>query len=211
MSKEVYKMGQYYLPYVKHGKTIKIFDNKVDGEWEGLKLMEHSYWSNSFVGQVINDLFYNKGKVCWVGDYYDESDFAQVNCDNKQLVKEIGELVWLESSPIKKIKGKIQTSRNLSGCLLVNHTKKEFIDGDEYYQQNRWFETWEGKSYPWCINPLPLLTCTASHSGGSYYGINAHLCGTWFNDELEVVYNYEKEDLIEKGYQQFEPLFSERQ
>ena len=30
------------MPYVKHGKEIKVFDNHIDGEFQGLKLMEHS-------------------------------------------------------------------------------------------------------------------------------------------------------------------------
>lgn len=204
-------MGQYYLGYVKHNKQVKVFDNKVDGEWMGLKLMEHSYWRNSFVGQVVNDLFYNKGRVCWVGDYYDEDNYSQVNCD-KETVKKIGGIVWCDDdkSPIKKIEGTKANSRSLVDCLLVNHTKKVYINGNKYYEKNKWFEEWQGKKYPWCIHPLPLLTCSASHSGGSYYGINNDLCGTWFNDLLEVVEDWDEEDLIKNGYVEFEPTFSER-
>ena len=200
-------MGQYFMPYVKHGKEIKVFDNHIDGEFQGLKLMEHSYWKNDYVGQVINDIYYNKGNVCWVGDYYDEDDCAQVNCD-KEIVRIIGELVWNEKT--ETIKGTKKNSRNLNGCLLVNHTKKLYIVGDNSFKINKWFETWEGKQYAWCINPLPLLTCSASHSGGSYNGINHHICGTWFNDLLEVVEDYEEEDLIKKGYIEFVVEFSER-
>ena len=73
-------MGQYYLGYVNHNGKHKVFDNHVDKDWQGLKLMEHSWWLNSMVGNVVNDLFYNKGQVCWVGDYYAEEDYAQINC-----------------------------------------------------------------------------------------------------------------------------------
>ena len=200
-------MGQYYSPYVKHNSTVRVFDNQIDEDWQGLKLMEHSYWGNRYVGQVINDIYYNKGNVCWVGDYYDEDNYSQVNCD-RETVKTIGDYVWNEHT--KHIKGTRKNSRGLANCLLVNHTKKCFIDCDEYYEKNKWFETWEGKDYPWCINPLPLLTCSASHSGGSYYGINKELCGTWFNDLIEVVDDFEEKSLIEKGYTKFEPTFSER-
>ena len=178
-------MGQYYLPYVKTGEHVKVFDNKVDGEWEGLKLMEHSYWRNHYVGNVINEIYYNRSHVCWVGDYYDECDYEQVNCKDRETVKKIGDYVWNEKT--KKKECKIKNSRSLVDCLLVNHTKKIYLSGNEYYKRNMWLETWEDKEYPWCINPLPLLTCSANHSGGSYYGINRELCGTWFNDELEVV------------------------
>ena len=203
-------MGQYYMPYVKQGKKEIKFDNRVDGEWEGLKLMEHSYCGNNYVGQVINQIFYKKGKVCWVGDYYNEDDYYQINCDDKEEVKRIGDLVWDDDSPLKETKSTVKNSRRLNGCLLVNHTKKCFIDFDEYYESNKWMEEWKGRQYPCCIHPLPLLTCSASHSGGAYYGINKDLCGSWFNDELEVVYNYEDERLIQKGYTKFEVWFSEQ-
>ena len=204
-------MGQYFLGYVNHNKQIKVFDNHVDGDYVGLKLMEHSYWRNTYVGQIINDIFYNKGKVCWVGDYYEENDYEQVNCKNKETVRAIGKRVWDDKYEKSQIKGTITTSRTLDGCLLVNHTKKLYINGDKYYQNNKWPEEYEGKTYYWCVNPLPLLTCTASHSGGSYYGINRDLCGTWFNDTLEVIYEWEEDKLIEDGYTEFEPQFSERQ
>ena len=205
-------MGQYYLPYLVQGNEITVFDNKVDDDWVGLKLMEHSYWGNTYVGQVINALYYKKGNVCWVGDYYNEDDYSQVNCD-KETVKMIGELVWKDNSPIEPTKGTKHTSRRLNHCLLVNHTKKLYIDCDNYFKQNKWVETYEGKKYNWCIHPLPLLTCTASHSGGSYYGINKDLCGTWFNDLLEVIDNepWEIEDLKKQGYKKFTPRFSERE
>lgn len=201
-------MGQYYRGYVNHNGKIKVFDNIVDGEWTGLKLMEHSYMLNSYVSNVINDLFYNKGQVCWVGDYYAEDDYQQANCKNKELVKSIGDYVWDKA---KRTKCTIKKVRYLQNCLIVNHTKKLIIDCDDYYEKNKWYEEWEGKKYPWCIHPLPLLTCSANHSGGSYYGINQNDCGTWFNDVIEVVVKWNLEDLIKKGYKVTDFKFSERQ
>ena len=200
-------MGQYYLGYVNHNGKIKVFDNKVDGEWTGLKLMEHSYMLNSYVSNVVNDLFYNKGQVCWVGDYYKEDDYSQVNCNNKELVKSIGDYTWDDST--KRIKCTIKKVRYLGNCLIVNHTKKLIIDCDDYYEKNKWYEEWEGKKYPWCIHPLPLLTCSANHSGGSYYGVNQKDCGTWFNDVIEVVVKWDLDDLVKKGYKVTNYHFSE--
>lgn len=192
-------MGQYYLGYVRHDyMKPRVFSNKVDGDYNGLKLMEHSWWRNRYVGNVVNDLFYNKGRVCWVGDYYDDDDYAQVNCDDRETVKAIGESVWKnEKNQIGSHKYKV---RFLDGCLLVNHTKKEFIVCDDYYEQNKFIEHWNGKDYPCCIHPLPLLTCSASHSGGSYRGSHADRCGIWFNDEIEVVLDDEIDSLKEQGY-----------
>ena len=201
-------MGQYYLGYVKHGEhKSKIFDNKVDGEWTGLKLMEHSYWHNSYVGNVVNDLFYNRGRVCWVGDYYDEDNYAQVNCDDTETVKAIGTAVWNNRNHRKCSSAKV---RYLNNCLIVNHTKKLIIDCDDYYKNNVWVEKWNDEEWEECIHPLPLLTCTASHSGGSYYGINKEDCGTWFNDELEVVLRWDLNELVKQGYIVVTFEFSER-
>lgn len=200
-------MGQYYKAYTKHfGNKPKVFDNKVDGDWNGLTLMEHSYYYNSYVGNVVNDLFYNKGKVCWVGDYYDENDYAQVNCD-KEIVKKIGKDTW-DNDDLYLVDSHKCNVRYLNNCLIVNHTKKLIIVCDKYYKANVYkrygIEEWDE-----CIHPLPLLTCSANHSGGSYYGINQHLCGTWFNDEIEVVLLWDINNLIDQGYQIVEYIFRE--
>ena len=200
-------MGQYYLPYVKRGNKIKVFDNKVSGDWNGLKLMEHSYWGNAFVGNVVNELYYNKCNVCWVGDYYDEDNYAQVNCDDKQLIARIGKRVWGDNAKLEP--STLENNKGLENTLIVNHTKHEYINCNEYFKANKWVETWEGKQYDWCINPLPLLTCSASHSGGSYYGINREECGTWFNDEIEVVDDADETDLIRSGFVKQEFRFAE--
>ncbi len=203
-------MGQYYIPYVKQGKKEITFDNKVDGDYNGYKLMEHSWWLNCYVGQAVNQIFYKKGHVAWVGDYYNEDNYAQVNC-NKEEVKRIGELVWNENSPLKETASHKRKARTLSDCLLVNHTKKLFINGNKYFESNKYLEKWGNEEWFECVHPLPLLTCSASHSGGAYYGINKDLCGTWFNDLLEVVFDWERNKLVKKGYVEFEPQFREEE
>ena len=190
-------MGQYYLGYVNRNGKQKVFDNHVDKEWQGLKLMEHSWWLNSMVGNVVNDLFYNKGQVCWVGDYYDECDYAQINC-GKQLVKAIGDYVWDDDT--RKTKCTRKKVRYLTNCLIVNHTKKQILVCDDYFEHNKYLEKWNDEEWFECIHPLPLLTCSASHSGGSYYGINQDQCGCWFNDVIEIVLAWELNSLLGKGY-----------
>lgn len=194
-------MGQYYLGYVNHNGKIKVFDNKVDGDWQGLKLMEHSYWFNSMVGNVVNDLFYNKSRVCWVGDYYAEDDCSQVNCE-KAFVKAIGEYVWGvgDNEGAKRVKCTRKKVRYLTNCLIVNHTKKEILVCDDYFNYNKHQEEYQGETWDECIHPLPLLTCSASHSGGSYYGTDRDLCGIWFNDLIEVVLYWELNKLLKEGY-----------
>ena len=191
-------MGQYYLGYVNHNGKHKVFDNHVDGDFTGLKLMEHSWWLNSMVGNVVNDLFYHKGQVCWVGDYYADDDYSQVNC-GKELVKAIGEYVWnMEEKDYTKCTRK--KVRYLTNCLIVNHTKKQILVCDDYFEHNKYLEKWNDEEWFECIHPLPLLTCSASYSGGSYYGINKEDCGIWFNDVIEVVLSWELKNLIKQGY-----------
>lgn len=191
-------MGQYYLGYVNHNGKQKVFDNAIDGSFTGLKLMEHSWWLNSMVGNIVNDLFYHKGQVCWVGDYYAEDDYSQVNC-GKELVKAIGEYVWnMEEQDYTKCTRK--KVRYLTNCLIVNHTKKQILVCDDYFEHNKYLEKCGNEEWFECIHPLPLLTCSANHSGGSYYGINKEDCGTWFNDVIEVVLSWELKNLIKQGY-----------
>ena len=205
-------MGQYYLACVRRKEKNKVFDNHVDGDWQGLKLMEHSWWLNSMVGNVVNDLFYNKGRLCWVGDYYSEDDYAQVNCD-KEIVKSIGEFTWGNGNhkEPKRVKCTRKKVRYLTNCLIVNHTKKKILVCDDYFEKNKYLEKWDGEEWFECIHPLPLLTCSASHSGGSYYGINKDDCGIWFNDEIEIVLRWELGDLLNNGYSQVMFEFDERQ
>ena len=202
-------MGQYYLGYVNHNGKTKVFNNRVDKDWQGLKLMEHSWWLNSMVGNVVNDLFYNKGQVCWVGDYYDEGDYAQVNCE-KEVVKAIGDYVYQlkEKDHTKCTRKKV---RYLYNCLIVNHTKKQVLVCDDYFEHNKILEKWKDEEWFECIHPLPLLTCSANHSGGSYYGINRHQCGIWFNDVIEIVLAWELDDLLKKGYTKVMFEFKENQ
>lgn len=204
-------MGQYYLGYVKHNDNdIKVFDNHVDGDYEGLKLMEHSWYLNYYVGNVVKDLFYNKGQVCWVGDYYEEDDYEQINCKDKETVKAIGEAVWGEETRIERYPCTKKKVRYLHSCLLVNHTKKQYLNFDEYFELNKYLEVWNEREWVNCIHPLPLLTCTASHSGGSYYGKNQDKCGIWFNDVLEVMLYWEVEGLKKLGYKEVMFEFCEK-
>lgn len=189
-------MGQYYYAYLNRGEKKKVFDNSVDGDWQGLKLMEHSWWLNPMVANVVNDLYYNKAKLGWVGDYYEEDNCAQINCD-AHTVKAIGDFVWNIQN---KTKCTLKKVRYLTNCLIVNHTKKQILICDDYYKNNKFIEKWDNEEWENCIHPLPLLTCTASHSGGAYYGINKDQCGIWFNDEIEIVLYEELNKLLKDGY-----------
>jgi len=62
---------------------------------------------------------------------------------------------------------KFYKENNVENYFLVNDTLGEFLDMGKYIARC------SGKDQNevlWCIHPLPLLTCTCNHSGGSYYG-----------------------------------------
>ena len=66
-------MGQYYYGVIleKDKKTVKawIYSHEYD---TGLKLMEHSYLLNKFVGAFESQLVDNIQRVVWAGDYSDK-------------------------------------------------------------------------------------------------------------------------------------------
>ena len=150
-------MGQYYRPILgdAYGLACKVFDRSVDGEYTFAKLMEHSWWENSFVNAFSEFLYNEPSRVAWTGDYADEpDDFNFPNCSAFYIpcYKEVwGEVVI----PI----GVASTDFNLDGKFLLNHDTKQFIDLNEYKKLST-------DKHGWCIHPLPLLTAVGNDRGG---------------------------------------------
>lgn len=151
-------MGQYYMAYVNHQNSKIVFDPFC--YCEGSKLMEHSYVNNYFVSKVLAVLRNTPSRVAWVGDYSDDI-----------CPKEIYDLCW------KCEHSKINIRPDFDCGLLLNHTKKEYVDMLEYV------ESQDNTLMP---HPLPLLTAIGNgRGGGDYRGENRDMVGTWFNDEIE--------------------------
>lgn len=85
-------MGQYYKPIIlgKNRKTIKgFFYSHHYGN--GLKLMEHSYLRNNFVGAVVAYLKQVGGaNLVWAGDYADPEPYTLT----KKLTREQAMPIW---------------------------------------------------------------------------------------------------------------------
>ena len=156
-------MGQYYKP-------VNI-DNK---QWvyshdynNGLKLMEHSWIGNKFVGAVMTLLAHGgdwfKKPIVWAGDYYDEE----------------GETPYFSLCPDANKLNPVSMKEELQKtAILVNHTKKLYVRYDEMPVCH------DGN---WVINPLPLLTaCGNGRGGGDYHGSNCDEVGTWAGDVLSI-------------------------
>lgn len=158
-------MGQYYNP--------RNLDNK---EWlyshdsgSGLKLMEHSWVGNEFVGRVMELLTkggsWYKAPIVWAGDYY--SDDGEIDyysmCDDENKI-----------NPTNFLSEKEQED-----SILVNHTKKQYVIVAKV----------SGDIDGWKVNPLPLLTALGNGRGGGDYGYESpdnDLVGSWATDIISV-------------------------
>lgn len=175
-------MGQYYKPV--NTKTMEwLYSHDYD---DLLKLMEHSWIGNYFVGAVMH-LLKPKGKwfknpVVWCGDYYSdkgETPYYKMVKYNERL-KNI--LFMKEKEQLKSV--------------LVNYTKKEYVILNKMKKNKN----------GWRINPLPLLTALGNGRGGGDYHDKSpdfDKVGIWANDKLGVLKS------IPKGFVELEVNFIE--
>lgn len=205
-------MGQYYKPIIlaNDKKTILSFMYSHDYE-NGLKLMEHSYLSNKFVGAFESQLIGNPQRVVWAGDYADEEYTETVKrLENEH---EFEKRQSLEKNAGKLLKPKMITEKNeinlYSLCeqslrvkpkatvvkerYIVNHDKKQFIDKKKVLVTDVYHDKKTGKDWTFKIHPLPLMTCEGNNrGGGDFYPDetrnqgNTALIGTWARDLISI-------------------------
>ena len=172
-------MGQYYNSVLKNEKgEIKSYYNF------GLKLMEHSWFSNAYVNSVCEKLINNPHHIAWVGDYADEEDY--VDRDNAEMVKSLVDY-RVNDNPAIELKSET-APYGLFGYLLINHSRKLFINMEDYYR-NSVLNYGEDRKDAWVIHPLPLLTAVGNgKGGGDYYrkALNVEDVGIWAGDLIEV-------------------------
>lgn len=191
-------MGQYYNALTERGGEIKSYDIRVEGgAYHGIKLLEHSYWDNEFMKAMTADIYHNKTRVAWVGDYADYYKFNRAEApDPKTLFKYAWGMFMIE--PIRK------QELSLDGKFLVNHTKKLYVDCTKYYALNKY--EWRHGQFE-CIHPLSLLTaCGNGLGGGDYRNIypDFESVGSWCWDEISV------EDEAPKDYEETMYKFIEK-
>lgn len=192
-------MGQYYNSVLKNEKgEIEAYYNF------GLKLMEHSYFFNSYVNSVCKKLVNKPHCVAWVGDYAEEEDYiGKENADMLRTMVNFRHLhkgIQLESKTVPY---------GYMGYLLVNHSKKQFIDMTDYYN-NSVLNYGEERKGEYVIHPLPLLTAVGNGKGGGDYhrkALNIGDVGLWAGDLIEMVkynedykWSYETKSYEYKGY-----------
>lgn len=192
-------MGQYYKPC--NIETMEwVYSHSYDS---GSKLMEHSYLGHKFVGAVMTllskDGKWYKKPIVWCGDYFKE---------------EGEENYYAQTKKNKEIKPESMPEKEQLKCLIVNHTKKEYVilskedfipATSKVKQARKMLKVIENEEdAEWVIHPLPLLTaCGNGRGGGDYDGSEMDKIGYWARDIISV----EKE--IPEGYKELEVNFKE--
>lgn len=181
-------MGQYFRSVLKQNNKVTVYNGNVDNQYTMAKLMEHSWWENELLKAIGNKLYKTKGQLAWVGDYAEDDELKKITNGKLSCNK-----VWSD----KKAIGLNKSGFSFDGKYLCNHTKKCYINLDEYYDKN----VFDGG---WCINPLSLLTAIGNgRGGGDYRGVNEDLVGSWAWDVLSI------EDEYPTEYSEFAIWFSE--
>lgn len=192
-------MGQYYNCLTRRGDSVINYDLQIkecagvrdfdgrrnpyepDSHYINVKLMGHCWWENEFMLSLTSKLWHNKMQVAWVGDYAADCK-ERDGCDiSPKTLSDMSYEIFDEHH----IEAGYMTLENK---LLVNHTKQVYIDGDEYFAENK-----QNDNDLLCIHPLPLLTSVGNgQGGGDYCGTDMDAVGSWCWDMIEVIGNTEK-------------------
>lgn len=196
-------MGQYYYPVVGNaeGKDITVFDRSVNGEYTMAKLMEHSWWKNDCMMNMVKLLVHNPVRLAWVGDYAEQDDFAEPFAGERNIPSDVElpnvEYVWEDDTEKYGFIGK---GVSLYGKFLVNHDKKM------YFNCTKWYNLANKQSgYGWVVHPLSLLTAVGNDRGGGDYHsghLNYDMVGIWAWNLLSV----ETKDTIPANHEEITEL-----
>jgi hypothetical protein len=155
-------MGQYYMPTVLK-KNWKAAKNPVEysiDSWSfnsGLKLTEHSWCGNTFVGAIcwlLANEFYGR-PFAWIGDYAD----AKATKTGTHYLYEMASNI----ADSKKVKDFVLAITREYGrdipqyAYAINFTKKEYVKIPKHNKRE------------WRTHPLPLLCCDGNGQGGGDY------------------------------------------
>lgn len=187
-------MGQYYIPTImgkRYGVRATFYSHDYDN---GLKLMEHSWIGNNFVGAVLTEIQDHPMRVAWIGDYSDSPypedgenigrEPYQRKLTKAQFMKIYGQ-AW---GNVNKKRPEFLVLDDDIQWYLVNHDRKSYIDLNKYIKHNQYKPSWDYSECTWCVHPLPLLTaCGNGRGGGDYRDDNDYdKIGTWAFDLIEL-------------------------
>ena len=182
-------MGQYYKQAIEQDGNLDIFDAQTVNDWNGRKLMEHSWIGNSFMDAISERIHNKPANIVWCGDYADEpQDFVTIDWINYETIypKDGREPQLLEELPERF---------DYSHKYLVNHTNKCYVDFDLYMSKCK-------DKDGWILHPLSLLTAVGNGRGGGDYHedcVDYYMVGAWAGNNIEITDKvpdeYELEDV----------------
>lgn len=190
-------MGQYYKPVnLDRRKFLDSHDFS-----NGLKLMEHSWLRNDFVGYVAMKLA-NEWKgdtLIWAGDYGDVEKFVpSVQVPLYQIASDL----FIQQKPTEEEINELELDNidkfNEEYPYLVNYDNKQFVDTRNCPNDDGWI-----------VHPLPLLVSDGNGRGGGDYRplneLDEKHVGLWAGDSIGV----EKKDTDMTAYTEIKPDFIE--
>ena len=186
-------MGQYYRQAIEQDGNLDIFDAQTVNDWNGRKLMEHSWIGNSFMDAISERIHNKPANIVWCGDYPDEpQDFVTIDWINYETIypKDGREPQRLEELPERF---------DYSHKYLVNHTNKCYVDFDLYMSKCK-------DKDGWILHPLSLLTAVGNGRGGGDYHedcVDYYMVGAWAGNNIEIT------DKVPDGYELENVRFSE--
>lgn len=162
-------MGQYYRQLVgnKDGEILAVYNCcslLPDGtkDFNGLKLMEHSWMGNWFVNGICKQMYNNPLRIVWVGDYANEVGDFDFDIPSNPIIPN-----YYNAWGDKVLPSLIEVDGEFSiiGKFLLNHDTREYIEitdnGYLYYSRPT-----DKSPLSWVIHPLPLLTAVGNDRGG---------------------------------------------
>lgn len=178
-------MGQYYKPMSLDTKEYLVSFNYGNG----LKLMEHSYYKNIFVAEVIYLLMneWNTHQVVWSGDYSDNADYEW----NEKIFKEI--------NPQKYNYSMTDYGTFKSGELIDEY--EQVVKDIDTIAEHYVFVNYDKEIYckldccpiinGWQISPIPLLLSNSNGRGGGDYHskYDYDKVGSWAYDKVGIIPN----------------------
>lgn len=158
-----------------------------NGEFNGNKLMEHSWWYNDFSSALSEKLVDNPTKVAWVGDYAAEEECEALGFFYRD--------VWEKKCSISLKKTNFELD---SVKYLINNDKLQYVDLEKYKAMS--------DNDGWIIFPLSLLVAIGNgRGGGDYHDVypNFDLVGSWAFDEVYF------SNILPENYKELEVFFKE--
>jgi len=181
-------MGQYYKP-INLDKKQYVYSHDFGS---GLKLMEHSWIGNQFVG-VVEALIAKGGdwhgdRIVWAGDYADSETGAKEmtytdsrSGEVKSFEPNLFDLIDDDVNPEMRVK----PAKRKSHRYVINLDTLEYVDTKKIPLSDVYTDD-KGKEWPYVIHPLPILTCEGNGRGGGDLHKESDLVGKWARARVTV-------------------------